>query len=234
MHASEGAQRSVGYAIDELRQMRPWDLQQEFDAVSFAALVEPLRQGSQAVLIFEASHRRKDGSSYPVSVRLQLMAKEAPAVFVATVQDITEFQRISEQLRLSQRLEAVGVLAGGLAHDFNNLLTAIKGHAELASGGLSTEMTSEEHFEVIAHAADRGAALVRQLLAFSRQQVLRPEVVSLNDVVRHLEPLLRSTLGEDVILEIELHPSLGMVRVDPGQMEEILINLALNARDAMG
>jgi two-component system cell cycle sensor histidine kinase/response regulator CckA len=145
-----------------------------------------------------------------------------------------ELSQRDDQLRQSQKLEAVGQLAGGIAHDFNNLLTAIIGYSDLllANDDCSVESVQGDVGE-IRRAAERAAGLTRQILAFSRRQPLRPETISINDVLAESEPLLRRTLGEDIELEYSLHPELGLAEVDPNQLHQVIMNLALNARDAM-
>lgn len=153
--------------------------------------------------------------------------------YVGTITDITELRRLEERLRLSERLEAVGQLAGGIAHDFNNLLTAIKGYGEFLLEDLDAEDTRRHDLKEMLNAADRAAALTRQLLAFSRKQALEPRVLNLNEVVRGIENMLRRLIGEHIALSTALDPELGRVRADPGQIEQVIVNLAVNARDAM-
>jgi PAS domain S-box-containing protein len=147
--------------------------------------------------------------------------------------EITEHKRLEAQLRQSQKLEAIGQLAGGVAHDFNNLLTIISGYSELLAGGLSTDGPRVEQVKQIQNAADRAAGLTRQLLAFGRRQTLAPEVVDLNSVVARVDKMLRRLIGEDIDLITRPDPGLGHVRADPGQIEQVIMNLAVNARDAM-
>jgi PAS domain S-box-containing protein len=146
--------------------------------------------------------------------------------------DVTEIQNLTQQLRQAQKMELIGSLAGGVAHDFNNLLTIIKGYSELAHERASGGEFGEDLQQVI-EAAGRAASLTRQLLAFSRRQVLQPRNISLNSVVEGVEKLLRRTLGENIELVLTLSPDLGTTHVDPVQMEQVVINLAINARDAM-
>ena len=147
--------------------------------------------------------------------------------------DVTERVQLEQQLRQAQKMEAVGRLAGGIAHDFNNILTAITGYADLLLEDLAAKDPRRQDAEEIRKASDRAAGLTRQLLAFSRQQVLQPRVVDLNALVSELEKMLRRLLGEDVTLATALAPTLGRVRTDPGQLEQVIMNLAVNARDAM-
>jgi len=179
--------------------------------------------------------KRKDGT--PISVRLSGRAIEGPTgeveAFEMIAEDVTERHALEEQLRQSQKMEAVGRLAGGVAHDFNNLLTVIKGYSELMLDQLEPADPMRAEVEEVQRAADRAAALTRQLLAFSRQQVLAPKVIDLNTVVSNMDKLLKRLLGEDIDLFTVLDPRIGTVRADPGQVEQVIMNLAVNARDAM-
>jgi PAS domain S-box-containing protein len=147
-------------------------------------------------------------------------------------EDITERLALEHRLRQAQKMEAVGRLAGGIAHDFNNVLTAIFGYADLVAGEVPPGPIQEDVQE-IRNAATRAASLTRQLLAFSRRQVLQPAVLNLNELVENLGRMLQRLLGEDVALRTSLAPDLGNVRTDPGQIEQVIVNLAVNARDAM-
>jgi PAS domain S-box-containing protein len=148
--------------------------------------------------------------------------------------DVTEKERLQEQLRQAQKLEAVGRLAGGIAHDFNNLLTAVRGYAELLLIDLDAEDDSaRESAREIARAAERAASLTGQLLAFSRKQVLQPQLIDVNEVIAGLAPMLRRTLGDDVVLSTSLAADAGTTLADPTQLEQVLLNLAINGRDAM-
>ncbi len=203
-------------------------------------LIRSLRSG-EVVSGEEMDIVRPDGG------RARIMASSAPVrdrdgrivAGVATLHDLTERKRMEaalrateEQLRQAQKMEAVGRLAGGVAHDFNNLLTAITGYSELLLGGVG-EGAVRKDLEEIRKAADRAAALTRQLLAFSRQQVLEPRVLDLNAVVADMESMLRRLIGEDVDLVALRAPALGRIKADPGQVEQVLMNLVVNARDAM-
>lgn len=154
-------------------------------------------------------------------------------VIYGVVSDITERKQIEEQFRRSQKMEAIGRLAGGIAHDFNNLLTVIIGNCEFILDGLAGDDSLRADVERIKITGDRAASLTRQLLAFSRKQVLQPEVLELNSVVSNMESMLRRLIGEDIELVSRLAPDLGQVKVDPGQIEQVIMNLVINGRDAM-
>jgi two-component system cell cycle sensor histidine kinase/response regulator CckA len=147
--------------------------------------------------------------------------------------DVTARMHLEEQLRNAQQLEAIGRLAGGVAHDFNNILSIIMGHGELLLAAVGKDEHARNGLEQIRRAADRAASLTQQLLAFSRKQVLQPKVLDLNEAVADVQKMLSRVIGEDIELIASLHPSLVPVKADPGQVEQVLMNLAVNARDAM-
>lgn len=163
-------------------------------------------------------------------VSAEVIKLEEESLIISSVLDISELKSVTQQLQQAQKMELVGTLAGGVAHDFNNLLTIIKGYCELASRPGGGVVEAIRHIE---EAADRAAALTRQLLAFSRRQVLQPRDIVLNSVVSGIEKLLRRTIGENIELFSLLAPDLGTVHVDPIQIEQVVVNLAVNARDAM-
>jgi two-component system cell cycle sensor histidine kinase/response regulator CckA len=180
-------------------------------------------------------NRRKDGTLYEEEAVISPVRDPSGQVvnYVAVKRDVTDVRKMEEQLRHSQKMEAVGRLAGGVAHDFNNLLTAISGYCDLLLHRLPDYSGLRKDVEEIRKAGDRAAALTRQLLAFSRRQVLQPKVLDLNEVVANLGHMLRRLIGEDIELSLELSPDLGQVKADPGQIEQVIANLAVNARDAM-
>lgn len=147
--------------------------------------------------------------------------------------DVTEREKIEKQLVLAQRMESIGILAGGIAHDFNNLLMAIKGYGEIIMMECQKDDPIFQYSQEILKAANRGSLLTNQLLAFSRKQILQPRVLNLNTEIASIEKMLRRLIGEDIELTTVLEPTLGAVKVDPGQIEQVIMNLAVNARDAM-
>jgi nitrogen-specific signal transduction histidine kinase/FixJ family two-component response regulator len=168
-----------------------------------------------------------------LSGRVILVPGHELPVFETIVEDITERYQLEEQLRQAQKMEAVGRLAGGIAHDFNNLLTAILGYSELLLDRVRAEPDLASDVEEIRRAGQRASSLTRQLLAFSRKQVLQPQLLDLNVVVAELGKMLQRVIGEDIRLHVVAAPTLGAVRADLGQIEQVLMNLAINARDAM-
>jgi len=178
----------------------------------------------------EVTLHRPDGAKR--RVEFAATANVRPGRHVAVVRDLTRQKELEEQLRQAQKMEAVGRLAGGIAHDFNNLLTAITGYSEFLIAG-QTDERLRRYAEEIRKAAARAASLTAQLLAFSRRQVLQPRVLDLNGVVSDMDMMLRRLIGEDVELVTVLEPELGSIRADPTQLEQVIVNLAVNARDAM-
>ncbi len=178
---------------------------------------------------------RKDGTEVEVTMAVAPLRDAAGAISgsVAVARDISHERALEAQLAHAQRMEAVGRLAGGIAHDFNNILTAISGFGELASAEVSPGDPVAEDISEILKASERAAALTRALLAFSRRQVMEPTRVDLNDVLGGLRPMLGLMLGEDVELVIQPDPELGLALIDRGQLEQVIMNLTVNARDAM-
>jgi two-component system, cell cycle sensor histidine kinase and response regulator CckA len=176
---------------------------------------------------------RKDGTEFPIEVSLSPLHTEQGMLISSGIRDITERVALEERLRQSQKMEAVGRLAGGIAHDFNNLLTVILGYTQILDDGIARGSRESESTSQIKSAANRAAGITRQLLAFSRKQVLSPRVINLNDVALNLDSLLRRLIGEDIEVMTVPANDLGSVKADPGQIEQVIMNLALNSRDAM-
>ena len=184
---------------------------------------------------FEIEMVRKDGSTIPVLLSATAIKDGEGNLLMlnSTLFDLTERKRLEAQFRQSQKMEAVGRLAGGIAHDFNNLLTAILGYSQLALLHLKPHEVMHDQIEEIKKAAERAALLTSQLLAFSRRQILQPKVLNLNAVVKEMDNMLRRLIGEDIELLTRLDPTLGRIKADPGQIAQVILNLAVNARDAM-
>ncbi len=197
--------------------------------------VRRTHEGVTSAEVFETVIRRKDGTSRTILWHLRRISAPGPAGtggLIVVGNDVTERRELQEQLRRSQRMEAVGTLAGGIAHDFNNVLTAILGHADLLAGD-DSDPRVRWHAMQIADAAARASGLTRQLLAFSRRQPVRPRIIDLNRVVRGMAEILRRLIRADIEVRYELAPNLGYTRADPVQIEQVIMNLVVNARDAM-
>jgi PAS domain S-box-containing protein len=225
--------RMHGYEPEELVGRRITDLVAPGSRHLIAQNAEIARQRDRVV--FELRHIGRDGVEFPVLVDLTAIRDESGVVqcFAANVQDLTERTRAEQQVRQAQKMEALGRLAGGVAHDFNNILMAIMGFADYLVDSLDESDGRRVDAEEIRKAAERAAALTGQLLAFGRPQLAPQQVTDLNRVVRDMELMLRSVLGERVRLVTRLRPELGGVTADRGQLEQVVMNLALNARDAM-
>jgi PAS domain S-box-containing protein len=181
----------------------------------------------------ELAGKRKDGSVFPVEVSLSYVQTEEGVFAIAFVTDISQRKQLEEQLMHSQKMEAVGRLAGGVAHDFNNMLTVISGYNQMILDQVSPIDPLHGYGEEILKATERAAALTNQLLAFSRRQIVQLRVFDVNAALSQTERMLRRLIGEDVELTLNLHPDAGSIRADPGHLEQAIFNLATNARDAM-
>jgi signal transduction histidine kinase/ActR/RegA family two-component response regulator len=190
-----------------------------------------MREGSH---FFEWTHRRIGGEEFPADVLLTRMEQGGKVILQATVRDITGRKQLEQQLRQSQKMEAIGQLAGGVAHDFNNMLAVIGGNAELLlmDADQHTPVTNECLKQITA-ASERAANLTRQMLAFSRKQAMQPQPLVLNKVIAELTKMLKRIIGEHIDLECRYADPLPFVRADAGMIEQVLLNLAINARDAM-
>jgi PAS domain S-box-containing protein len=230
------AEKQFGYRRDELvgqmvKNIIPEGFAERLIADGTRSAAEALAQ--QIGMGIELSGRRKDGSEFPIEIMLSPLESADGILVTAAIRDITERKQLELQLRQSQKMEAIGQLAGGVAHDFNNLLTIISGYGEMVADGLGPDSPHLGQVKEIQKAADRAASLTRQLLAFGRRQVLAPQVLDLNGMVSNMDKMLRRLIGEDINLVPISGGELGRVKADPGQIEQIIMNLAVNARDAM-
>jgi PAS domain S-box-containing protein len=230
LESNPAFQRMLGYTAEELSGLTLYDFAPDDRASVDANVHRLVDQG--ALTIKNRAFRRKDGKEAPVEVDAVLVEEGGRRTVLNVVHSLADRRALEEQLRQAQKMEAVGRLAGGVAHDFNNLLTAVLGYAELL---LDSDPSPEvkHSADEIRKAGDRAAVLTKQLLAFSRKQVLQPKVLDLNEVLAEIDGLLRRTLGEDVTYEAERDPHLWRILADPGQLHQVLLNLAVNSRDAM-
>ncbi|HWO88884.1 MAG TPA: response regulator [Gemmatimonadales bacterium] len=233
-YVSPSVEAVLGYSPAELLENGWWDLtfasREESDAERAAVAQTARGEIPLRSKPYERALVARDGRRRLI---IWSDSKGPGEMLIGVGLDITDTRQLEEQFRQAQKMEAVGRLAGGVAHDFNNILTAIIGYVDLllAERDLRSEVRSE--LDEIRIGADRASRLTRQLLAFSRRQVLQPQPLNLNEVIAGIEPMLRRLLGEDVIFATLTSPDLGTVEADPGQIEQVIMNLALNARDAM-
>lgn len=231
LEVNDAAVRQYGYSLNEFKSMTALELRPEEERARY---LDQLKQIPPDGLYHgNWKHRKKDGKVIQVETISHELEYAGRRVCLVVAQDLSERHLLEQQLRQSQKMEAVGRLAGGVAHDFNNLLMVIKGHTELLLKALPPSERYSRKIEQIDRAADRASTLTRQLLAFSRLQVLQPQVINLNGVVEEMGKLLPRLIGEDIELVIRGSEDLGAIRADANQMEQVIMNLAVNARDAM-
>jgi two-component system cell cycle sensor histidine kinase/response regulator CckA len=229
-----GAERMYGYSAAEAIGKPISMIISHERADEMLEIIEKLKQG-EVVKRLETIRVRSDGKQIHIALTVSPIKDATGKIIAASAigRDITESRRMEEMFRQAQKMEAVGRLAGGVAHDFNNLLSVIIGYSEMLLDSASRDSQAYRHAEEIKKSGHRAASLTRQLLAFSRQQVLEPRVLDLNQIVAGIEKMLRRLIGEDIELRTSLDPALGAVKADPGQIEQVIMNLAVNARDAM-
>lgn len=231
LQVNDAAIQQYGYSAEEFGRMKILDIRLENERCGFAEELRSLTgehhyQG-------RSKHVKKSGKVIDVEIISHQLDYAGRNVRLIVAQDISERHLLEEQLRQAQKMEAVGRLAGGVAHDFNNLLMVIKGHTELLLNVLSPSDQIARKIQQIDRSADRATTLTRQLLAFSRMQVLQPRAMNLNAIVEEMGKLLPRLIGEDINLLISTSSDIGTIRADASQMEQIIMNLAVNARDAM-
>lgn len=226
-------ERILGYSEREIRQMNISQLLPA-DQLPLARKMIAHKVKQARKTVYELQVLAQDGRRVTVEISSQLRCRpDEPDCIEGIARDVNERKQLEEELRQAQKMEAVGTLAGGVAHDFNNLLTVINGYSEMLLAEISTASPIRDRVREILKSGERAAALTRQLLAFGRKQVLAAKVLDLNTIIRDLDQLLRRLIGENIDLRTALDPTLGRVKADPSQIEQVLINLAVNARDAM-
>jgi two-component system cell cycle sensor histidine kinase/response regulator CckA len=231
LQVNEAATKQYGYSEEEFRHLSVRDIRPDGNEASFHAHVAEWRQDGRHHGHWR--HKDKAGRSFEVDVVSHKLEYAGRSVRLVVAQDVSERQLLEGQLRQAQKMEAIGRLAGGVAHDFNNLLMVIKGHTELLLNALPPADQVAHKIQQIERSADRATALTRQLLAFSRMQVLQPRAMSLNSVVEEMGKLIPRLIGEDIELIVRSSTDLGTIRADASQMEQVIMNLAVNSRDAM-
>ncbi|MGH7650927.1 MAG: ATP-binding protein [Gemmatimonadaceae bacterium] len=233
-YVSPAMARVLGYSEEELLALTAQDMIHPADWPGVRELIRDVQTATGTTLFGQARYRHRNGSWRIMELSVSNLSDVAGVEgLLVNLRDVTEHVALESDLRQAQKMESVGQLAGGVAHDFNNLLTVISGRIDFLLGASNLESDQQDDLEEIKKAADRAAGLTQQLLAFSRKQLLQPRVVDLNRTLDEVEPMLRRLIGEDIQIRIEHGDELGFVSADPGQLQQILMNLALNARDAM-
>jgi len=231
LRVNHAAVQLYGYSYEEFEKISILAIRPDSERDKAVAYVREMEDGTQEHGFW--LHQAKDGKTFEVEIISHALVYAGKRVRLVVAQDISERRNLELQLRQALKMEAIGRLAGGVAHDFNNLLMVIKGHTELLLNVLPPSDHVARKIEQIDRSADRAAALTRQLLAFSRMQVLQPQVINLNSIVEEMGKLLPRLIGEDIELVVRPAEELGAIRADASQMEQIIMNLAVNSRDAM-
>jgi len=229
LEVNQAAVSHYGFSREEFLSMRAWEVRAPQDTMPFRPLVNPGAPQNVGL----RKHRRKNGAIIEVEIVAHRLEFNGVPAILSVLRDVTERRVLEEELRQSQKLEAIGRLAGGVAHDFNNLLTVIIGYTEILRADASRASRERNAINEIGLAAERASSLTRQLLAFSRRQVLKPEALNLNQSIQKIQPMLSRLIGENIQIMTSLNSDLWNVSADPGQLDQIIVNLAVNARDAM-
>jgi two-component system, cell cycle sensor histidine kinase and response regulator CckA len=235
LESNPSARQMLGYESTELRGEPFSRFLHSDDRERDIELFRELAAGRREAYEHELRDVRKDGSAGVIHLKVSLVRAfdGSPHFALAMIEDITERKGAEQRLRESQKMEAIGRLVGGVAHDFNNLLTGITLYCDLLIAGLDPGSALRRHAEEIRMAGEQGGALIQQLLAISRQQPVEPQVICPNVLIEGTHNLLSRLIGESIVLKLQLEPSLGKIKIDPAQLQQVLFNLVLNARDAI-
>ena len=229
--ANERACTELGYTRTELTALNVWDIDSSFDLDEVEHTIDLLARGESPVR--DGFQRRRDGTTFPVEVTMSLMQSDPEPNVLCLVRDVSERARLEQELWQARKMESIGRLAGGIAHDFNNLLSTIIGHSDLALADLPESHPVGDSVRSIKEAGHRAAELTQQLLAFSRKQALETKPVSLGEVVSNLSRILKRIIGDDIDLEMDMSTQPSAIMGDQSQLEQVILNLVVNARDAM-
>ena len=233
LYVNKAWQEGIGYGEEEIGRMQLLDLVHPDSRAYYSEVLERVLRGERLDHV-ELVFVPKAGTPITVEGNLSCTFKEGqPAVVRGIYRDVTERKRVEEHLRRAERMQAAGKLAGGVAHEVNNMMTGVIGFSEFVLRSLEPDDPRRADVEEVIKAGTRAADVTRQLLAFTRQQFLRPQALEVNAVVREMEKMLRRSLGENNVLDLQLAPEAGEIRADRGQLEQVLINLVLNARDSL-
>lgn len=232
VEVNEQACRDLGYTRDELIGMGIGEVVIEAGPPAKTGRLSGLAAGER-VSGLHGTHRRKDGSTFPVEAQIAMVEWEGGLLSLAIARDVTEHRRMEGELRHSQRMQALGELVGGLAHEFNNRLTTILGFTSMLLDDIGPDDPHHEDLAQVHDAASQAAELTQQLLAYGRRQMLRPVELDLNERIEELTGIVEPLLPETIEVQLELDPDVAPVHVDSGQVQQVVMNLVLNARDAM-
>jgi len=231
IEVNEAACLNLGFAREDLLRKSLLDVTRKDSTYLFKTLAETLKEKGHS--IFEHELTRSDGTGLPVEINSKIIDFEGKKVVLSIARDIQERKKLENQLLQSQKMEAIGRLAGGIAHDFNNMLTAVIGYSDYLLMQVDGEGQTHSIIKEIRAAGERASALARQLLIFSRRQYVEPKILNINTVLGEMQKMLERVIGEDIMLDLSLAKKLDTVRMDQSQVEQVIMNLVINAKDAM-
>ncbi len=233
LYANHAALQNIGFTLDELKRLTPIDIKPDFNYVQFKKLLYPLSGNKKQNISFQTRHKRKNNTYYPVEVHMQSAVYDSKIVFVAFILDITEKQKLQNQLIQTQKVQSIGTLAGGIAHDFNNILGIILAFTSILEKSKGDLEKISKSVSAITQAVSRGSALTRQILTFARQTSLSIGAMSIPALVRELLVMLKETFPPTIEFQTEIEKDIPLINADNSQMHQVMLNLCVNARDAM-